>query len=150
MNHIPVHSENMAKPSPYSLFHLIYDIVLRCIKRCLYLLLAAPIVFSGFFLPSKLMSRFSIFLFVLHVSATDNSTERTLDLCISSFVLVCRVVGFQMSVSLLKYYAAMLILVEIYFSMLLSADMKLPRSCSPSLELFLSQWSFLCCVSAVS
>ena len=58
----------------------------------------------------RVPSRFSIFLFVLHVSKAYSSTGRMLDPYIFSFVLVRRIINFNMLMSTLKACAAMSIL----------------------------------------
>ena len=75
-------------------------------------------------------SQLALNLFVglpFHVSQAYSSTEQTLDLYIFSLVLVWRIVDFHMLVSLIKDCVGMQILVDISFSILLSAEMKLPR-----------------------
>ena len=108
---IPVHAENTAKSSPSSLLHLIYDVVdvgaFWDFSLC-YLLLPT---FSQDSLEAPI--ELALYLLVCHVSEAYNSTEWTMDLYIFSFVLVWRVVDFQMLV--LKACAAMTILVENFF-----------------------------------
>ena len=57
-------------------------------------------------LPSKPPSRLSVSVVVLHVSEADSSTGQMSDVYIFSFVLVWRILDFQMLVSLLKACAA--------------------------------------------
>ena len=75
--------------------------------------------------PSEPVS--TIFRMVLQFCMAYRSTERTLRVYILSLVFVCRTDNFQMFCSLLKAFDAGPILGEICASLLLSAEMKLPR-----------------------